>query len=736
MKLKIEGVVDSVEHETSGGFPEARVFQIESMRGGRASPVELETKPEDVVELVLDEGVSIWSSVEQLRLDLGYGPHPGDREEELVIPVRLRLAGASRGRIGDLTLKALKLFDVDPVEGTVQLVVEKIENADTKKELGPDYGLYRCEKAPSPRGSSWYGKRVAGLADLQGRGPFLIFLHGTASSTAGSFHGLAEPEQERVWGSIVRKYKEHVYCFEHRTLSQSPIENAVELASILPADAELHLVSHSRGGLIGELLCRGRIVGGRVPFDDAEIRQFRESVADECQADILTLDELGSLLEEKRFRVERFVRVACPARGTTLASGRLDRYFSMLVNLLGLTPGLRDNPLYDMATSFLMAVIEKRADPAQLPGLEAMMPESPLIKVLNRSGVELDADLTAISGHLVGSGVFGTLRSLATYFFFRENHDLAVQSGSMTGGHRRVATGSAELRGRFFFDKGGDVHHFNYFRNPKTVERLVLGLTRSDAATAGFEPIGASTEKELKTRSYGRQRGVDKPVIFLLPGIMGSHLAVDGRRAWIAPAEIAGGRMADLDIEAANVEAEELVASGYLRLTEFLSDTHEVLPFPFDWRRSLFDEARRFGAAVAEKLNQTEQPIRILAHSMGGLLARTMIGQQPEIWKALTRRDGGRLVMLGTPNGGSYVIPRVVLGREKAVRLLALLDFRNSKKAILQIVARFPGLLELLPGAGQFGPEQERGSGSSPPRGATEGCPGTRRPSKGWRSGT
>ena len=34
----------------------------------------------------------------------------------------------------------------------------------------------------------------------------------------------------------------------------------------LPADATLHLVSHSRGGLIGELLCRAFIQGREEPF--------------------------------------------------------------------------------------------------------------------------------------------------------------------------------------------------------------------------------------------------------------------------------------------------------------------------------------------------------------------------------------------------------------------------------------------------------------------------------------
>ena len=79
------------------------------------------------------------------------------------------------------------------------------------------------------------------------------------------------------------------------------------------------------------------------------------------------LRELRDLLTRSRFRVERFVRVACPARGTTLADGRLDRYFGVITNLVGLIPGLRANPFYDGLTSLLAAVLKKRTDPTSCP---------------------------------------------------------------------------------------------------------------------------------------------------------------------------------------------------------------------------------------------------------------------------------------------------------------------------------------------------------------------------------
>ena len=115
----------------------------------------------------------------------------------------------------------------------------------------------------------------------------------------------------------------------------SPIENALELAGKLPDSARLHLVSHSRGGLVGELLCRA-MLQSRSPFDDDDLALF---AAPERKRDLEALTALRKLLADKKFQIERFVRVGCPARGTTLADGRLDRYLSITVNLLGLIPG-------------------------------------------------------------------------------------------------------------------------------------------------------------------------------------------------------------------------------------------------------------------------------------------------------------------------------------------------------------------------------------------------------------
>src|SRR4029077_18486252 len=227
---------------------------------------------------------------------------------------------------------------------------------------------------------------------LNGQRPTLIFLHGTGSSTEGSFGELWKGPGARI-GDIVNLYGDNLLALQHRTLSQSPIENARDLvaalAKVLPAGSELHLVSHSRGGMIGELVARGNRVGGG-SFDQTDLRIVKDNGR---ALDAPPLRGLRDRLDKQRYVVSRFVRVACPARGTTLAGNRLDKYLSVILNVLETIPGLRESLVFDTFASLLAAVVKKRTDPRELPGLEAMMPGSALVRMLNRPDVRTDANL-------------------------------------------------------------------------------------------------------------------------------------------------------------------------------------------------------------------------------------------------------------------------------------------------------------------------------------------------------
>jgi pimeloyl-ACP methyl ester carboxylesterase len=161
--------------------------------------------------------------------------------------------------------------------------------------------------------------------------------------------------------------------------------------------------------------------------------------------------------------------------------------------------------------------------------------------------------------------------------------------------------------------------------------------------------------------------------VFVLPGILGSNLKLDGKRIWLGFRFVNGlMKLAWDPATTARIQPDGPIGTTYDDLIERLADTYEVIPFAFDWRRPIEDEARRLAVAVDAALaarNASQQPVRMIAHSMGGLVARTMQLEKPDTWRRMMARDGARLLMLGTPNAGSWArSPRRWWPRFKASR--------------------------------------------------------------------
>ena len=642
--------------------------------------------PEDIVQLELEDGIVLWLRADRLEADLGLTSTRGGEMGELELPAVLPIGSASRG-LGNWILKGLKIFEGKLVDSTTNIIKEKVEGI-----LKPGPGLYR-----------WHGKDVSGyhLVDKQlpsGRehAPWLVFLHGTASSCDGSFGGLWEDEANARMRVLQKQYKNRVLAFQHRTLSQDPIQNAINLITSLPKGVRLHLVSHSRGGLIGELLCRS-MSEGRFPFGEEDFGVFADVNREE---DCERLKELSARLQEKQLNIERFVRVGCPARGTTLASGRLDRYLSIIFNVLRFVPGLKANPIYEGITSFIAAVVKNRTDPTELPGLEAQMPDSPLIQILNRPGVPIRADLHILGGDVAGSGVLGRLKAFVTDLFYREDHDLVVNTPAMFGGAER--TGPI----RYWIDTGKKVDHFSYFRNPDTANRLLQVLTKEENTDVGFHVLDVKPSEVEDDDYRKRATNTPEPLVFVIPGTMGSHLKVqeqgDWDRIWLDKWELVKGGLTKLKHDAKHVQADKPIGSGYKDLMKYLSHSHKVEPFAYDWRKSLIELSEAFRQKLEQALEMQEevgQPVRIIAHSMGGLVVRVMISttEGRKAWDRMCQHPGARFIMLGTPNGGSHAITAMLMGRDPLVRQLAFWDFTNSQTELLGIISRYDGVLNLLP---------------------------------------
>jgi pimeloyl-ACP methyl ester carboxylesterase len=109
--------------------------------------------------------------------------------------------------------------------------------------------------------------------------------------------------------------------------------------------------------------------------------------------------------------------------------------------------------------------------------------------------------------------------------------------------------------------------------------------------------------------------------------------------------------------------------------------------FPYDWRLSL-DES---GSALAAHIAAIGEPVHIVAHSMGGLVARMAAAKLP-------KRCVRKMILLATPNLGSYAPIQALRGTYPFVRKVATLDLLHTPEYLAaNAFCSFPGLYQLLP---------------------------------------
>lgn len=621
-----------------------------------------------------------------------------------------------------------------------QALMEAIE-----EQLAGEPGLYPWNGGPLDPATRCRDDRDPRLAALaQGR-PALLFIHGTGSHTLGGFGDLTGSAS---WPLLQRQFEGRIFGFEHRTFSDSPIDNALALIDVLPAGAQLCVVTHSRGGLVGDLLCMATdaSVGG-AGFDalvsdfrrrarpdelaaeqqDPQRARRREAHAAEEQAKLRTL---AARLQAKQLKVVRYVRVAAPARGTALLSDSLDVFLSGLLTVVrkvgawgvGAAAGALATPLAGQAARrvaerslallarVVLEIADKRLQPQVVPGIEAMLPESPLGMLLARAERRSEVAMAVVAGDIEGQNA-GLLQRIGVMFtdwmfFDRAAHDLVVDTASMYGGL------AGRPGARAIYVQGSSVNHFRYFSDetrsdgiplPEAMQ-LWLGAPSLPLDAAPWGPLEAEDASErVKAAPPTRHRAADGPLprLVFVPGVMGSHLQARHDRIWLDPADLALGGLAQIAMSAPGpVSADGLVELAYGSLAGHLGASHEVTRFAYDWRQSVQALGEQLAATLRDQLRQApKRPLNILAHSMGGLLTRAAFVADPQLWDDLVA-SGGRLVMLGTPNQGSHLFVETLLGRSAMIRLLARADLRHAMQEVLDIVAAFPGAVDLLPAPG------------------------------------
>ena len=533
-------------------------------------------------------------------------------------------------------------------------------------------------------------------------GRSLLFLHGTFSSPRGAF-GAMDP---RLMRTLDERYEGRMWAFHHPTVSVDPASNAEALASLLsdaPAggrDLSVDVIAHSRGGLVARELAEPRVES---PLDVGQV-----------------------------------LFVATPNDGTPLASAhRLTDLIDMLTNVLGLIPDNGVTDIIELVMSVLTPIWEGLLQ--AVPGLTAMDPQGEYLTGLNSHRAHSTIYRAAASNfEPAKSDEFRRkLRDAATDLFFRTENDLVVPTRGVFNDN---GAAGFPILDRVAFHGLESVDHGGFWRSQRFQHAVASAFTGDDpppgrtSPAADADPIaepeqaliaGDATRAaaaldrldETARSSVGSMLGTSLTAprgarglepredwagrVVIVPGLGGSTLSADGDLIWLDPLGVVFGQLEKLRLDVGDDRSSGLSAGGvhvsYVPLVDRLRHDWQIEVFPYDWRQSIAEA----GEALARRLHElvadgSGTPTHMVAHSMGGLVVRMAAARDPAGWKKLMK-PGGRVVMLGTPNRGSYSIVMTLTGDERMVQLLALADLEHSQAELQAVLAGFPGLYDLLP---------------------------------------
>ncbi|MBK8567808.1 MAG: CHAT domain-containing protein [Saprospiraceae bacterium] len=736
MKLKIIGqkLDPSSDHQEGQGQLSEVVrasYKLSSKRSESDKILEEETNPEEMVELVLENG-SIWyleaGDLHQLYKGQPMRSQDANSTEvtisaEATMPLR---GGRGKGKLAIIVIRFLVKGD------TSRESTQKLARDFEDDKTGGKMGLFGVRETDD--GFDVLNMLPVQWAAISGRKlPVLLMVHGTAASTKSSYSDLLfrklgkdEVVPSEHWGKIRSHYgnRERIITFEHRSLTESPFENLLllvqELTKYLPDVPEFHLISQSRGGQVAELLLCCLQVPGFVEKGATLLDKMDQAT------DARHLRDVGTMLKGKNINITKFVRVCCPAAGTNFLGNRLEDGLTAFYNLA------RQRKWYlkivpDMVRRLVIAVANHRHDTSVMPGLHAMKPDSHTVRLINSAlyqvatsadgkeegkGLDLRHKLFVVQGNaIISEGQDEDDFRVITYEsfqgVFKGDNDFIVDTDSMTKGLPRPG------KGFYLHVQNNAIHHLAYYED-ENVQRAIV-----EALLANPEQVNFASYKPIDYNAATRNRGDlvdlpdgslsdsdqpkgDKPIVVLLPGIMGSNLSLKGTEVWVDYPSIFLGELAKLEINTPDITAKSIIKDAYGSLYVYLKKKgFDVVVFPYDWRKSIAKASELLNTKLEAIRMTYQQPIHLIAHSMGGLVARGMMFRDDSVWNKLKYHFGGsRCVLLGTPWKGSYLIPQVITGFGRTINALSLLDIKHTKAELLQQFVEYPGLLELLPFGG------------------------------------
>ena len=327
-------------------------------------------------------------------------------------------------------------------------------------------------------------RRISNIDDLglpeKPRLRILLWVHGTFSSTAGSFGALVGTPDGRYLLKQARERYDAVIGFDHATLAETPYENAVDLVERLGRfrkSMQIDAITYSRGGLV--------------------IRSLLEQI-------LPTTDV--------RPEVGQVVFVGVPNHGTLLAEPEnwkslIDVYTNLSMGaftVLQLLPAAAPtahilSELVSGLGAFVKYLAEVIVTEAVVPGLAAQEPNGQFVRALNETGPNQplpdDCRYLAVTSNFdpraaiagteptgLAASFLGKLANGVIDQLMREPNDLVVNTGSM----KQIDPEAGDfIDASLDFGDSPVVYHTVYFAQAGVAQQL-RGWLMDDAAREGF----------------------------------------------------------------------------------------------------------------------------------------------------------------------------------------------------------------------------------------------------------
>ena len=402
-------------------------ISVAALRRGRRRPTD---DPIGSVSLVEHEGVLGWQDAPP---SLARGRRAGSRGSSGELIATYRFEKLEPNKVGEV-LEALDL-KLTPTPGLKSVIISKTGKT-VRWKFGPP--------------------------QVPASGRVLLIIHGTFSESSAILNQfVATPEGQQYLADASVAYQA-VLAFDHPTLSLSPLLNAFDLQQAFAGKkVDVDIVAHSRGGLVARWWLEGfgpaRGESARAVFVGSPLNGTGLAAPPRLRATLNLLTNYGHALQ-----LIGDAAVAVPFIQVPL----------VLLKVIGSVTGvLAKTPVTDAAISMI-------------PGLacQSRVSNNEELKRI-RSG-PLHPHYFAVTSNFepeaVGWKFWRMFRkdqvaNLGADLLFSGDNDLVVDTTSM----KEFSSTDFPADRAHDFGTNAEVHHVNYFRQPKTVEFLRSRLSMS-----------------------------------------------------------------------------------------------------------------------------------------------------------------------------------------------------------------------------------------------------------------